>query len=688
MRSQIADPELREKVTPDYTIGCKRILLSNHWYRRSPSPTSSCSPAASREVRRTRSSTGDGEEREVDAIIFGTGFQVTDMPVARLVRGPRGQDARRALAGQPEGPPRHDHAGLPEPVPAARPQHRARAQLDGLHDRVAGGLRDGRAAPHGRATAPTPWRSARTPPSASTPTSTSACRARSGTRGCASWYLDGPAATRRCGRTGRGASAGAPRASTPRTSSSRSARPARRAGGRHERPRADHGRRAAASAPRPCASSRARGGRGRPRPRGRRWRRRARLRRHRRGLGRAAVGRGRSSASAASTCSINNAGVGIRRSAGRAPDARASVLEVNLIGPWRVTDAALPALRESRGRVVNDASGLAHLAVPFATAYCMSKRGWSPPRTRCASSSATRSTVNHRLPAAARRLQAATAAARARGPVCRRASRTAALALAGALVGRARLRGGRRIQPARRSCTSAPTAPTPACSERATRSCRRRLRALAAGSVFVALRHGLAPARRRASARAPEAESQSRRPRCPARELEISAADRRAGSSAGPEIARAAPHRPRHGSARDTCAHHANGGKQHEVASPRVLASAPHLVARCWPRATPLRVAVLQVPGGEVRQVVVGVEQRPAVSAAPRVAVDHSDRGEPASVGISSPLGLDEEGRADVLRRQHAEQLRQRLADAEVLPAAAPRATSRARRTPRRVVEA
>jgi len=73
---------------------------------------------------------------------------------------------------------------------------------------------------------------------------------------------------------------------------------------------------------------------------------------------------------------INNAGIGTPQSAGRAPDAAAvSVLEVNLIGPWRVTAAALPALREARGRVVNVASGLAHLAVPFATAYCMSKRG-------------------------------------------------------------------------------------------------------------------------------------------------------------------------------------------------------------------------------------------------------------------------------------------------------------------------
>ena len=73
---------------------------------------------------------------------------------------------------------------------------------------------------------------------------------------------------------------------------------------------------------------------------------------------------------------INNAGIGTPQSAGVAPDEGAlAVLDVNLIGPWRVTAAALPALREARGRVVNVASGLAHMAVPFAPAYCMSKRG-------------------------------------------------------------------------------------------------------------------------------------------------------------------------------------------------------------------------------------------------------------------------------------------------------------------------
>jgi NAD(P)-dependent dehydrogenase (short-subunit alcohol dehydrogenase family) len=73
---------------------------------------------------------------------------------------------------------------------------------------------------------------------------------------------------------------------------------------------------------------------------------------------------------------VNNAGIGAPQSAGEAPDERAlAVIDVNLVGPWRVTAAALPALRSSRGRVINVASGLAYLALPYGTAYCMAKRG-------------------------------------------------------------------------------------------------------------------------------------------------------------------------------------------------------------------------------------------------------------------------------------------------------------------------
>jgi NAD(P)-dependent dehydrogenase (short-subunit alcohol dehydrogenase family) len=73
---------------------------------------------------------------------------------------------------------------------------------------------------------------------------------------------------------------------------------------------------------------------------------------------------------------INNAGIGLPQAAGKRPAADAdAVIDVNLMGPWRVTGAALPALRASGGRVVNISSGLAYIAIPMAAAYCMAKRG-------------------------------------------------------------------------------------------------------------------------------------------------------------------------------------------------------------------------------------------------------------------------------------------------------------------------
>jgi NAD(P)-dependent dehydrogenase (short-subunit alcohol dehydrogenase family) len=73
---------------------------------------------------------------------------------------------------------------------------------------------------------------------------------------------------------------------------------------------------------------------------------------------------------------VNCAGIGLPQSASERPGPDAlRVLDVNLLGTWRATASALPALRSSHGRVVNIASGLAHIAVPFATAYGASKRG-------------------------------------------------------------------------------------------------------------------------------------------------------------------------------------------------------------------------------------------------------------------------------------------------------------------------
>jgi NAD(P)-dependent dehydrogenase (short-subunit alcohol dehydrogenase family) len=72
---------------------------------------------------------------------------------------------------------------------------------------------------------------------------------------------------------------------------------------------------------------------------------------------------------------VNCAGLGVANDAGAFPDAAARrVLDVNLLGTWTVTAAALPHLLRSHGSVVNIASGLAYVTVPFAAAYTASKR--------------------------------------------------------------------------------------------------------------------------------------------------------------------------------------------------------------------------------------------------------------------------------------------------------------------------
>ena len=127
-------------------VGCKRILPSNRWYPALGEPNVELVTDPIREVREHAIVTADGTEREVDAIIFGTGFRVADMPIGEWVRGRGGQRLADAWHGQPARAPRRDGRRVPQPVRAPRPEHRPRPQLDGLHDRVPDRAR-GRRAP-------------------------------------------------------------------------------------------------------------------------------------------------------------------------------------------------------------------------------------------------------------------------------------------------------------------------------------------------------------------------------------------------------------------------------------------------------------------------------------------------------------------------------------------------------------
>jgi cation diffusion facilitator CzcD-associated flavoprotein CzcO len=89
---QIPDRELRRKVTPDYTIGCKRVLISNDYYPALVRPNVDVIITGIREVRAHSIVTTDGQEREVDAIIFGTGFKAQELIERGMIFDRKGRD--------------------------------------------------------------------------------------------------------------------------------------------------------------------------------------------------------------------------------------------------------------------------------------------------------------------------------------------------------------------------------------------------------------------------------------------------------------------------------------------------------------------------------------------------------------------------------------------------------------------
>ncbi|MFE9174228.1 flavin-containing monooxygenase [Streptomyces kebangsaanensis] len=91
MARAIKDPALRARLTPDYRIGCKRILLSNTYYPALTQDNVDVVASGLGEVRGSTLVAADGTEAEVDAIVFGTGFHVTDLPIAERVVGAAGR---------------------------------------------------------------------------------------------------------------------------------------------------------------------------------------------------------------------------------------------------------------------------------------------------------------------------------------------------------------------------------------------------------------------------------------------------------------------------------------------------------------------------------------------------------------------------------------------------------------------
>ncbi|HEX2072846.1 MAG TPA: NAD(P)/FAD-dependent oxidoreductase [Geodermatophilus sp.] len=91
LHRQVRDPRLRAALTPDYTIGCKRILISNDYYPAVAAPNAELVTAGIAEIRPHSIVTRDGVERPTDTIVLATGFHVTDLPIAERIAGRDGR---------------------------------------------------------------------------------------------------------------------------------------------------------------------------------------------------------------------------------------------------------------------------------------------------------------------------------------------------------------------------------------------------------------------------------------------------------------------------------------------------------------------------------------------------------------------------------------------------------------------
>ena len=99
---QVPSPALRAAVTPDYTLGCKRVLLSNDWYPAIQRPNVALVTDGIREIRPEAVVATDGTVRPVDCLIFATGFYATESPVAQRIRGRGGITLAEAWANGEE----------------------------------------------------------------------------------------------------------------------------------------------------------------------------------------------------------------------------------------------------------------------------------------------------------------------------------------------------------------------------------------------------------------------------------------------------------------------------------------------------------------------------------------------------------------------------------------------------------
>lgn len=90
LEAQVADPQLRAALTPDYAFGCKRVLLSDDFYPAMTGGAVELEPSALVRVEHDTLVAASGRRHRADVLVLATGFASSRQPYAELVTGERG----------------------------------------------------------------------------------------------------------------------------------------------------------------------------------------------------------------------------------------------------------------------------------------------------------------------------------------------------------------------------------------------------------------------------------------------------------------------------------------------------------------------------------------------------------------------------------------------------------------------